>query len=108
MISYLGYRLIYWQGVLVNLNISYINLNTTLLVFEIGYNTVTKGYFFVEQLGTQIIQKTFRNLVPSSVSGQPKVVSEHNPQRALVLQDVWTANGCNFKRGSVLHSVQTG
>jgi hypothetical protein len=45
------------------------------LVFYVGYLPVTKCYLIVEELGTQITQKTFKMQVVYVVSGQPKAVS---------------------------------
>jgi hypothetical protein len=49
--------------------------------FMIGYNLITKRYLIVEELGTQITQKTFRSQDISVVSGQPEAVSRHKLQK---------------------------
>jgi len=42
---------------------------------------ITKRYLIVEELGTQITQKTFRSQDISVVSGQPEAVSRHKLQK---------------------------
>jgi hypothetical protein len=49
-------------------------------LFDVGYIHVKKGYLIVEELGTQITQKTFRRQVVSAVSRQPETVFEHESQ----------------------------